>query len=857
MNKLPFKQIVLNTLALLSSGICAVKDKNLLKLAALMVSTVTLFGLSGNAYALACTSAATGNWAAAATWAAPCNVATGPVAGDTVTILTSHTVTVASNVAAATLTVNAGGTLSIGNDATARTITLTGALTNSGTVTANAAFAATHTLTIAGDIVNSGTFNLAPNATSLCNVTFNNNGNQTVSGSAMTFNRITLNMGAARANTLDMQAPITTPAGFLTISNGTYKHSSTSNITPWTANPNIPATGGFWLNSAATVTATAFTPLTLNGGLLRVSSGTMNVGSTNTSIVQLANNAATLLLVEGGALNVSGGINSAAITDTGTFTMTGGTVSLMTLSPGAVESLGLGSATTFNMSGGTIRCLIGDNSTYDVNIRSATQNVTGGTLQLGDPFTASTNDFAIATLPAGGVLNIWNLVLASPNRSTLLGSAINVLNDLTINAGNTLDATYAGVIGNITIGGGNSGGTWTNNGAFFHRTNTVSFIGSANTNIAGTSVNTFFNLTINKATNVTITSLATQTVANQLNLTNGTLTTGANVIVTTAACNAPSVVRTSGRVVGNLSMNYPTAAGTTTCTYHIGDATTYAPATIAITGVTSTLANSSLVGRTDVPDHPDTTANLSGISNSKSVNRYWTFTPGPSLTFINYSGTFNFVAGDLDAGTTPANFIIRRKNAGVWSSPTLGAANPLNTSATGITQANGFGIFVIGEQGSLTFTKTVSLICDPVVGGAPATTQHNIPGAIVRWTVTVANTSGISLDLATVTDILSANTTFDNNLVTGAGAAANCSSALGVPESAAGKGFKLDIIGTTRPAASYPKFFTTAADADAGSLGAVTVTINYALGLPIEPGYTAGQLKPNESVVVYFDVTIN
>lgn len=79
-----------------------------------------------------------------------------------------------------------------------------------------------------------------------------------------------------------------------------------------------------------------------------------------------------------------------------------------------------------------------------------------------------------------------------------------------------------------------------------------------------------------------------------------------------------------------------------------------------MTGITSTLANSSLVGRTDAPAHPDTTASLSGILNTKSVNRYWTMTPGPSLTFVTYATTFNFVACDLDAGTTPANFIIRR-----------------------------------------------------------------------------------------------------------------------------------------------------------------------------------------------------
>ena len=154
----------------------------------------------------------------------------------------------------------------------------------------------------------------------------------------------------------------------------------------------------------------------------------------------------------------------------------------------------------------------------------------------------------------------------------------------------------------------------------------------------------------------------------------------------------------------------------------------------------------------------------------------------------------------------------------------------------------------------LTFTKTATLICDPFNG---TSNQKNIPGAVVRWTMTVANTGATSVNLTTVSDLLSVNTTFDPNLITGAGGAAGCNSATGTPESAAGKGFKLSIVGGTRPAAAYPKFFTTAADADAATLSGATVTINYALGLPLEAGYTAGQLNPGESVVVYFNVTIN
>jgi len=35
------------------------------------------------------------------------------------------------------------------------------------------------------------------------------------------------------------------------------------------------------------------------------------------------------------------------------------------------------------------------------------------------------------------------------------------------------------------------------------------------------------------------------------------------------------------------------------------------------------------------------------------------------MTFTSYSPTFTFVAGDIDSGATPANFIIARKNVGV------------------------------------------------------------------------------------------------------------------------------------------------------------------------------------------------
>ncbi len=222
--------------------------------------------------------------------------------------------------------------------------------------------------------------------------------------------------------------------------------------------------------------------------------------------------------------------------------------------------------------------------------------------------------------------------------------------------------------------------------------------------------------------------------------------------------------------------------------------------------------------------------------------------------------TFNVTPQAASAGVASINKASVQANGGVaniagTTTPLPGPATP--STCTG-TDTPSFGCAVATSitpsAAQLTFTKTVTLICDPVNG---TSSPKNIPGAIVRWTMIVANSGATPVNLTTVTDLLSANTTFDSNLVTGAGGTAGCNSSTGTPESAAGKGFKLSIAGGSRPAASYPKFFTTAADADAASLSGSIVTINYALGLPLEGAYTAGQLNAGESVTIYFNVTIN
>jgi hypothetical protein len=158
----------------------------------------------------------------------------------------------------------------------------------------------------------------------------------------------------------------------------------------------------------------------------------------------------------------------------------------------------------------------------------------------------------------------------------------------------------------------------------------------------------------------------------------------------------------------------------------------------------------------------------------------------------------------------------------------------------------------------LSVGKTETLVCDPF--NANANPKH-IPGAIVRYAITVSNSSlaGASATLSQIADTLNANLTFDNNYVTGA-TTADCVSATGAPTSAAGAGFRATHGGTsTRGAASFKT--TSGADSDGAAHSAGTVTVTYSQLLPAGTfganTYTAGEVKPGESVTIEFQATVN
>ena len=433
-------------------------------------------------------------------------------------------------------------------------------------------------------------------------------------------------------------------------------------------------------------------------------------------------------------INVGAG-NTATLTGiatpTGNLTVSTGTLDLATFTANRAVN-----GSTLTVANGA-RLRIGGINTFPTNYNTHTLGATS-TVE----YSGTNQSVAAETAPGYG-----NLTLSGSGTKTAAGS-FTVRGDLAITGVILASAaTVQTVNGNV-----NNTGTQT------ATTGSITLSGGTAAHVlSGTG--TYANLVMNDAFGATLS--ASPLVSGVLTLTNGIITTGANVPEVTSSC-AAGITRTGGYVFGNLSLHYPTSAATTTCTFPIGDATAYTPVTIAMANVSSNLANSILTARTDPGDHADTPGCASSVDPNKSVNRNWTLTPGGSLNFTTYNATFTFVNSDIDGGANTANFIIARKSGGVWTRPAMGAKNPNDTTATGITQANGFGVFTIGEVAmpSLTVVKSFTAVYDPVnLYGPPP--PKTIPGAVVQYTVQVINSGcrAIDSDSIAVTDAVPANMT--------------------------------------------------------------------------------------------------
>jgi len=180
------------------------------------------------------------------------------------------------------------------------------------------------------------------------------------------------------------------------------------------------------------------------------------------------------------------------------------------------------------------------------------------------------------------------------------------------------------------------------------------------------------------------------TLAGPLSFTAGVLDAGANTLAIAPTGAVSGASAGTGWVAGQLRRNIP--AGTSSRTFDVGDAVTYAPVTVAVSGAAAAF---DLTASSRDDDHPSLGA--SDLDSTRSVNRWWALSPSGSPSFASYDATFAFAASDVDAGATPALFEVRRWTGTDWTFPVAGARTATSTQATGLTA---FGEFAIGEPSS-------------------------------------------------------------------------------------------------------------------------------------------------------------
>jgi len=409
-----------------------------------------------------------GLWSAPATWSGGAV----PTGGDNVTVGAGCTVTI--DTAASAFSVTVGGTLQF-EDTTARTLTVANNVTVNvggtlqsgvgGTVT-------THVLSLGGNLTNNGVLDFSTNAnTAGAVLTFTGASNSTFNGTGATtdIRAITVNKGTSSASVLDVsptnltvQGVNTDVAGFLTITNGTFKVSGTFTLTNrvfTTATYTIPVTGGIWLNNPNfTVAATASGTTTSNNGLFRVTQGIYNIGIGAGD--QMRGGVGAAFTFEGGTTNVSGAFDpqSAVV-----FTMSGGTLNVGVVGNTA-SNFGtfelFSTTTTFIMSGGSINiinpCTGATKVDYRNSAPTATTTITGGTVNIGVGGPAGSIYTVVGQMPstsiaAGQTMRVTGVVFMRGTNVTNAGTI-----DFT---GTTARYDFASVTGAMTYGGGGVFGT--------------------------------------------------------------------------------------------------------------------------------------------------------------------------------------------------------------------------------------------------------------------------------------------------------------------------------------------------------------------------------------------------------------
>lgn len=259
------------------------------------------------------------------------------------------------------------------------------------------------------------------------------------------------------------------------------------------------------------------------------------------------------------------------------------------------------------------------------------------------------------------------------------------------------------------------------------------------------------------------------------------------------------------------------------------------------------------------------------VGNAVSANTADFTTAGAAITNDdnnNVSPAGNFSNGDTVVVAGVANDIADQAGTvqTVFNDPvgTLDSAGAADIAQNGQASAN--SSYTVATP-ILTVSKTSQVIYDPInldaftVGNNPKA----LPSAYVQYTITISNdaTATASAELTTLSDAIDAFSTgtvnLDANLLDAGKVLGATLNFPGDEESALGN-IRVDTSGTARGAAGL-SYCTSGADADGCDYsgdpnGSVSVDFSTVASMAAEAGYTVGELKPNETVVIVFNVIV-
>lgn len=295
------------------------------------------------------------------------------------------------------------------------------------------------------------------------------------------------------------------------------------------------------------------------------------------------------------------------------------------------------------------------------------------------------------TLPAGGV-NFNNLTF---NLSLTLSGGNPIVNGIFTQIGGATTGGQIQMRGNMVLESTAFGGT-TN--ILFNGTGNQTYSNNSTENFSGNWTVDKSAGTVNLANDLNLAAMAT---IQNLNLLNGTITTGSNKVNLGAE---DITTRTNAFIIGNLTRNFNAPAMRT---FDVGTANGYSPVTANV---------SSLVGASGLTVSA-TQSNRAGMDAAQSAGRFWTLTETGDLTA---DLTFNYLQTDVNGNE--AGYKLYKWNA---ATPTLIAGTldiGANTfSATGISD---FSDWAIGNL--------VPTAANVNIGGQVLTAEgRGIPNAVL------------------------------------------------------------------------------------------------------------------------------